>query len=292
MPREYISAEAFRRALEARLNKAAQAELVQVNRLRRQVAFDRLLARLFRTDSAPWVLKGGYALELRFKTARATVDIDLTVQRIAVTTGVDANQILRSLIQNAASSSLGDWFEYTIGPQCWIWTPRLTVERGFLLKREWMAGSSRAFISPPASATRSFNRWKSLRAATGWTSQVSVLHGSRLFRESSSLPRNSMPIRTLLRSSTNSRVKDLVDLALLIGSGGLSPTRIEKAVQRTFAHRRTHELPSTLPKPPRNWQQRFVTLAEECQLTGDMDTVFKGVAEFSKRLINSGETRG
>jgi hypothetical protein len=28
-------------------------------------------------------LKGSYALELRFKTARATVDIDLTVQRIS-----------------------------------------------------------------------------------------------------------------------------------------------------------------------------------------------------------------
>jgi hypothetical protein len=44
------------------------------------VSFDRLLARLFREEPAPWVLKGGYALELRFKAARATVDIDLTLQ--------------------------------------------------------------------------------------------------------------------------------------------------------------------------------------------------------------------
>jgi hypothetical protein len=50
MPREYATAEAFRRALEERLNKAAETELVQVNRVRRQVAFDRLLARLFRID--------------------------------------------------------------------------------------------------------------------------------------------------------------------------------------------------------------------------------------------------
>ena len=82
MPREYASAEAFRRALEVRLNKAAEAELVQVNRLRRQIAFDRLLARLFQINPVPWVLKGGYAPELRFKTARATVDIDLTVQHL------------------------------------------------------------------------------------------------------------------------------------------------------------------------------------------------------------------
>ncbi len=53
MPREYGSAEAFRRALEVRLNTAAETELIQVNRLRRQVAFDRLLARLFRIDPLP-----------------------------------------------------------------------------------------------------------------------------------------------------------------------------------------------------------------------------------------------
>jgi hypothetical protein len=116
MPREYASAEAFRRALEVRLNQAPDAELIQVNRLRRQVAFDRMLARLFRIDPAPWVLKGGYALELRFKTARATIDIDLTVQRVAARTEADANQIVRDMLQDAASFSIGDWFEYTIGP--------------------------------------------------------------------------------------------------------------------------------------------------------------------------------
>ncbi len=47
MPREYRTAKAFRTALEDRLNKTAGAEKIQVNRLRRQVAFDRLLARLF-----------------------------------------------------------------------------------------------------------------------------------------------------------------------------------------------------------------------------------------------------
>jgi hypothetical protein len=115
MPREYRTANTFRAALEDPLNKAAGAEKIQVNRLRRQVAFDRLLARLFRTHPAPWVLKGGYAWELRFRTARATIDIDLTVERVAAATEDDSNQIVRELLQNAASFRLGDWFEYTIG---------------------------------------------------------------------------------------------------------------------------------------------------------------------------------
>jgi hypothetical protein len=52
-----------------------------LERLRKQVAFDRFLARMFPSefDMAGWVLKGGYALELRFLHARATKDIDLTL---------------------------------------------------------------------------------------------------------------------------------------------------------------------------------------------------------------------
>jgi hypothetical protein len=82
MARTYASAGAFRKALEERLKSESRARQMDVNRLRRQVSFDRLLARLFRTEVVPWVLKGGYALELRFKAARSTIDIDLTVQRV------------------------------------------------------------------------------------------------------------------------------------------------------------------------------------------------------------------
>lgn len=77
------------------------SEQVDLNRLRRQVAFDRLLARLFLEEPPPWVLKGGYALELRFKAARSTVDIDLTVQRVSVSAGDDQNQIVRDMLQTA-----------------------------------------------------------------------------------------------------------------------------------------------------------------------------------------------
>ena len=85
-PRTYTTAGAFRRALEERLKRTSLTDQIDLNRLRRQVSFDRLLARLFREESAPWALKGGYALELRFKTARATVDIDLTLQRVVAGT--------------------------------------------------------------------------------------------------------------------------------------------------------------------------------------------------------------
>jgi hypothetical protein len=115
-PRTYATAEAFRRALEERLKRAALTNRVDPNRVRRQVSFDRLLARLFREEAAPWVLKGGYALELRFKAARSTVDIDLTVQRVAASAGGDQNRVVQEMLQRAADVPLGDWFEFVVGP--------------------------------------------------------------------------------------------------------------------------------------------------------------------------------
>lgn len=82
--RQYATATAFRPALEARVTDRARRDGVDLHRLRRQVAFDRLLARRF-DQSQPvrdgWVLKGGYALEMRFHLARWTKDLDLTVRR-------------------------------------------------------------------------------------------------------------------------------------------------------------------------------------------------------------------
>jgi hypothetical protein len=78
--KSYATSTAFRRALEDRLIRMASNENVDVQRLRREVAFDRFLTRLFLKDAAPWMLKGGYAMELRIKGARATRDIDLAVR--------------------------------------------------------------------------------------------------------------------------------------------------------------------------------------------------------------------
>ena len=79
-PKHYASAAAFRVALESRLKTMAQEEGFDLQRLRRQAACDRLLCRLFAKPDAPWLLKGGYAMELRLKTARTTRDIDLAMK--------------------------------------------------------------------------------------------------------------------------------------------------------------------------------------------------------------------
>lgn len=75
----YRTPEALRRALEDRLIAFSRRGGGDLQRMRRQVAFDRLLCRLFAESDSPWLLKGGYAMELRIKSARTTRDIGIGV---------------------------------------------------------------------------------------------------------------------------------------------------------------------------------------------------------------------
>jgi hypothetical protein len=69
----YASAVAFRTALEPRL-KAEQSTGVGLSRLRKRLVFERLVA----VAPDAWVLKGGFALELRLGSrARSTRDVDV-----------------------------------------------------------------------------------------------------------------------------------------------------------------------------------------------------------------------
>ena len=113
-PRQYTTAGALRAALEARLVDRALRDLVDLQRLRRQVAFDRLLARMFAPAHAAgdgWVLKGGYAMELRFRQARSTKDLDLTVRA----GGDNSAPALRERLQVAADVQLPDFFGFVVG---------------------------------------------------------------------------------------------------------------------------------------------------------------------------------
>jgi len=90
---------------------------------------------------------------------------------------------------------------------------------------------------------------------------------------------------TLPRKNANSRVKDLIDLALLIGSGELEPERVAETLRLTFERRKTHALPLELVPPPPDWQGRFRALAEECGLPTDVAEVFAGVQEYFKEVL-------
>lgn len=105
---KYATGAALSAALEERLKQIAKTEGTELQRLRRQVAFDRFLARLFDGADTKWVLKGGYAMGLRLQIARATKDLDFAVRAISAPAG-DA---VLEYLQEAGRRNLGDFFSF------------------------------------------------------------------------------------------------------------------------------------------------------------------------------------
>ena len=98
---KYSSARSFRQALEDRLRSHYPRH--RTPRLRKMIAFERFMTRL----DEQWILKGGYALQLRTDKARTTHDIDLLAQHIS------SGQITETLLEKT-HQDVGDYFEFFI----------------------------------------------------------------------------------------------------------------------------------------------------------------------------------
>lgn len=103
---KYATDQAFRTALEARI-KQGQSDSAGVSRLRKRIVFERLLARLVTEAPGEWVLKGGFALELRLgSVARSTKDADFD-WRLAEDDAVET-------LLDAAALDLDDRFTFAL----------------------------------------------------------------------------------------------------------------------------------------------------------------------------------
>jgi len=279
-PKRYATAAAFRRALEDRLQDIARKEGVDLQRLRRQVTFDRLLARLFQAAqprALPWVLKGGYAMELRIKAARTTKDIDLTM-RSASSSGEkkDDKKYLAVLekLQEAAALSNDDFFVYTIGEPVSDLNAapyggaRFPVEArldgrafvGFHLD----VGIGDAVMEP-----------REVIEGRDWLGFAGIARPSLYMIPREQQFAEKLHAYTLPRpGAVNSRVRDLVDMVLLIQSGTLASAQIAEAIRVTFDRRGTHAVPNVLPQPPTDWRKPYDALAKECGLSAAIDGAF------------------
>jgi len=280
-PKRYATAAAFRRALEDRLQDIAGRESVDLQRLRRQVAFDRLLSRLFQAaqpGSLRWVLKGGYAMELRIRAARTTKDIDLTMRSASISGEKKDDKrslaVLEELQETAAFTS-DDFFVYAIGEPISdldaapYGGARFSVEArldgrlfvGFHLD----VGIGDAVIEP-------------LEVIEGrdWLGFAGIGRPSLYLISREQQFAEKLHAYTLPRpGAVNSRVRDLVDMVLLIQSRTLQSDKVAEAVRVTFGRRRTHTVPKILPLPPADWQKPYDALAKECDLSGALEWVFE-----------------
>ncbi len=100
-PERGITDRGFRDRLLALLRNRARELDLTPQRLQQRLAFERLLARL--VGSGDWVLKGGFALELRYGWRhRPTKDVDLRVE----VARPEAVERLRAAIAGAASTPI------------------------------------------------------------------------------------------------------------------------------------------------------------------------------------------
>ena len=285
-PKKYATAAAFRRALEDRLQDIARKEGVDLQRLRRQVAFDRLLARLFQAGQAPalpWALKGGYAMELRINAARTTKDIDLTMRSaLSPSDKKDDKKNLAVLekLQEAAAFRTDDFFVYTIGEPIADLDAAPYGGARFPVEARL---DGRVFVGFHLDVGIGDAVMEPLEVIEGrdWLGFAGIASPSLYIIPREQQFAEKLHAYTLPRKdAANTRVRDLVDMVLLIESGTLEKAPLREAIRLTFDRRRTHTLPRTLPHPPIDWEKPFEALAKECRLSEGIDVAFAVLEEF------------
>ncbi len=102
----YASPAAFRRALTDRLKAKTETGEWSLAQLQRQIAYDRLLERLYYVDDS-WIVKGATALLARNLSVRGSIDVD--VYREVV------REVAEADLRRAADLDLGDWFRFEVG---------------------------------------------------------------------------------------------------------------------------------------------------------------------------------
>ena len=274
----YQTPAAFRAALDARLNNAAQSGGRPVGRARKLVAFSRLLARLEKHAAGQWVLKGGFALELRLADhARATRDVDLD-WAISLEAATEA-------MIDAAALDLGDYFEFQVEQTG-------EVHEGF--------GRGVRFRADALVAGRLFEQ---LAIDLGFVDSLphdpDELDVPNLL-DFAEIPGTRVPAAPLEQHLAekfhaytrsygdghgSSRPKDLIDMVLISELATFDAARLRETIGRVFEERGTHSVPINVPSPPMDWARRYRTLAQEVHIDPEPQAGHAQVAHMLNPLL-------
>jgi hypothetical protein len=275
----YTTAAAFRTALEQRLLAAARQRDIPLVRLRKLVAFERLLARLRVVAPDRWILKGAVALHLRLGARfRSTKDMDLgrwDNERAATDDFIAAQQV-----------DLGDYF-------------RFTVEKSAKLD-ELLEGTAVRYLVSSHLAGR---RFEELTVDVGFGDPLVVeperLRGPDLlsFAEIEGTEVPVLPLeqhvaekvhaytRGYAGGRPSTRVKDLVDLVLILSLFPFGAARLRSALDETLGARGTHPVPSALPPPPTEWRLGYRRMAAEVGMDPELSAGYQGARVFLDPIL-------
>ena len=278
MAKKFTSAAAFKASLEDRLRTRSRELSLPFQTLQLKFVMERLLARLFHDIEVPWLLKGGFAMDLRFRPrARTTKDVDLSVR-------LETRNLaggLRDRLQEAADLELGDFLIYRIGEM----KSELTRAPGgggrfpceaMLLGKTYAKFQLDVGIGDPLVGEPERLVGDDILEFAGLGAAV-VLAIPKAQQFAEKVHAYTFPWEGRL----NTRTKDLVDLVLLIERGVPDAGQIAGALEVTFAARGTHQLPKSLPPPPPFWARDFPAMAGEAGLsTGEYLEAFSVLERF------------
>ncbi len=254
----------------------------RVQRGRKRLAIERLVVRLQEQRPSDFLVKGGFAMELRLAgQARTTRDLDVSTDA-EVSAGT---RVVIEELEAACRIDERDGFDFRV-----LGAPEeIAPAQGAITLRVSIGAfvADRKFESVPLD----------VRVGDVLPPSVDLLRGSGLL-ESVGIPApwiRVIPLEyhfaekvhalTRPKTSGNTRIRDLADLVLLIGLGTPSDDRARRALKEVFEHRQTHLVPVDLPDPPAEWEEGYALLVR--QLAGVpkvLTRAWKEVADFYRRI--------
>jgi predicted nucleotidyltransferase component of viral defense system len=264
----YQTDTAFRKALEERLRQRAAQEGEPLIRLRKRVVFERCVARLQNDRNSPWILKGGFALELRLgNMARMTKDLDLSVDLGFFSSESPTLSRLSEQLRKDLRSENGDKFLFLLAegrqeqlPTQGVKTFRFSMEArldGRIFENIKIDIGIGDPLIPPLEEVEATDL---LSFAGIQTPRIRVTSQAQHFAEK---------VHALTRpfdDRINTRVKDLADVMLLLDRGLPDPPVVRHCVEKVFSARATHVTPSSIGSPPLTWASSYSAMASELKL--------------------------
>lgn len=225
-------------------------------------------------------------MELRFDKARATRDIDLTyLERFKQNPNPDISEEIFQELHDISQIDLKDYFVYRIGDaqmdldNAPYGGARFPVS-SFIDGRLFVRFQIDIGLDVVVNKVDKVKGVEWLDFCKIPTPVMSMISKEQQFAEkihAYTLPRDGR---------MNSRVKDLVDLLLLLNQLDIDLKGCNHALYTVFRVRKTHLLPEALLPPPVQWEVNFQKMAIECGLKPDMAEAYEQVDSFFQKVIS------
>jgi len=275
----FATATAFRASLDDRVKRRASESGLEVPRFRKQIVFERLIARLELIAPGRYVVKGGYALDVRFgERARTTQDLDLVI--------VDSQDAVVDDLDAASSLGVGDFFSFDIKRTSALdaledgVAVRFRVEARLAGKIFERVRVDIGFDGVGTSAMEHATGVDVLGFADVPPVQMSILPLVQHVAE-----KVHAYTRVYEGARQSSRVKDLVDLVLIAELSALRADQLTAALESTFAARGRQALPATLPRPVTEWTTPYRYLAEEVTIDPNIEAGWEAASAFLNPVL-------